>query len=115
MSQFEIRWFWHACDKVGQPWGPLAKVLLLTGRRLNKVAQMTNGEIEGNLWRMKADRVKNARAHDVPLSGAAQAILEGVARVNGKAGYVFSTTGNAPVQGFHKGHGRLAETMTLWH
>lgn len=111
LTDQEIRWFWQACDKVGQPWGPLAKVLLLTGQRLNEAAQMTDGEAEGDLWHMKADRVKNARAHDVPLSGAALAVLAGVQRVKGKAGFVFSTNGNAPVQGFHKGHERLAGTM----
>lgn len=111
LNDQEIRWFWQACDRVGQPWGPLAKVLLLTGQRLNEAAQMTDGEIEGDLWRMKAGRVKNGRAHDVPLSVAAGDVLRGVERVRGAAGYVFSTNGDAPVQGFHKGHGRLAETM----
>ncbi|WP_309645793.1 integrase family protein, partial [Phenylobacterium sp.] len=42
LTDDEIRWFWQACDVEGFPWGPLGKVLLLTGQRLNEAAQMAD-------------------------------------------------------------------------
>ncbi len=111
LTDDEVRLFWRACDKLGEPWGPLGKVLLLTGQRLNEVAQMTDAEVQGDIWRLSPDRTKNGRAHDVPLSDAAQAILRGKERIKGKAGYVFTTTGTAPVQGFFKARDYIAKAM----
>ena len=111
LSDHEVRLFWRACDKLGEPWGPLGKMLLLTGQRLNEVAQMTDAEVLGNLWHLSSDRTKNARAHDVPLSGAALAVLQAKERIKGGAGYVFTTTGYAPVQGFFKAREHIAKAM----
>jgi len=111
LSDDEIRWFWKACDSVGHPWGPMAKLLLLTGQRLNEVAQMTDGEINGDTWHLSTDRTKNGRAHDVPLSDAASAVLSDIERIKGRAGYVFTTTGDSAVQGFHKGRAHIAGAM----
>ena len=111
LSDDEIRWFWKACDRVGQPWGPMAKMLLLTGQRLNEVAQMTDTEIKRDLWHLSNDRTKNGRSHDVPLSDAARAVLSEVERIKGRAAYVFTTTGDSAVQGFHKGKAHIAGAM----
>ena len=113
LSDDEIRWFWKACDRVGQPWGPMAKLLLLTGQRLNEVAQMTDGEINGDTWHLSNDRTKNGLAQDVPLSDAASAVLSDVDRIKGEGGYVFTTTGDSAVQGFHKGKAHIAAAMEV--
>ncbi|MDW3117174.1 MAG: tyrosine-type recombinase/integrase [Roseovarius pacificus] len=111
LSDDEIRWLWRAGDDLGQPWGQIAKLLLLTGQRRAEVAGMTDSEITGDLWHLEADRTKNGRAHDVPLSKAAQGILAGVERIKGPNGYVFTTTGESPVSGFTKGLQRLQRRM----
>lgn len=111
LTDDEIRWFWQACEAEGFPWGPLGKVLLLTGQRLNEAAQMTEGEIRGDLWRLSADRTKNGRAHDVPLSEAVRDVLDAVARIEGRPGFIFTTTGTTPVSGFFKARAHLAEAM----
>lgn len=112
LSDEEVRWFWRACERVGQPWGPLGQMLLLTGQRLNEVAQMAEGELRpGNLWHLAAERTKNKRAHDVPLSEAALAVLARVERIAGQPGYIFTTTGTSPVSGFAKGREHLARAM----
>lgn len=111
LTDDEIRWFWMACDAGGFPWGPLGKVLLLTGQRLNEAAQITEGEIRVDLWHLSADRTKNARAHDVPLSDAVQAVLGAVEKIEGRPGFIFSTTGTTPVSGFFKARAHLAEAM----
>lgn len=111
LNDDEIRWFWSACEAEGFPWGPLGKVLLLTGQRLNEVAQITDREIRGDLWHLAAERTKNGRAHDVPLPGAVRDVLAGVERIAGNPGYVFTTTGKTPVSGFYKARATLAEAM----
>lgn len=39
LSDLEIRLFWRACDEVGYPFGPLGKLLLLTGQRRGEVVE----------------------------------------------------------------------------
>lgn len=111
LTEDEIRWLWAACEAEGFPWGPMGKVLLLTGQRLNEVAQITEGEIEGETWHLSADRTKNGRAHDVPLSKAVRDILGAVDRIEGRPGFIFTTTGATPVSGFHKARNALAAAM----
>lgn len=111
LTDDEIRWFWAACEADGFPWGPLGKVLLLTGQRLNEVAQITDGEVRGDLWHLSADRTKNGRAHDVPLPRLARDVLAGVERIAGRQGFIFTTTGNSPVSGFFKARATLADAM----
>jgi integrase len=108
LSDEEIRWFWRACDAEGYPWGSLGKVLLLTGQRLSEVAGMTEAEVAGEVWRLPGARVKNGRAHDVPLSGAVRAILEWLERPNG---IFFTTNGRAPVSSFFRARERLHAAM----
>lgn len=111
LSDDEIRWLWMAADRIGQPWGALAQLLLLTGQRRGEVVAMTDDELDGDTWHLPAARTKNKRAHDVPLSAPALAILDGVERIKSKAGYVFTTTGRAPVSGLGKGHEHLVAAM----
>ncbi|GGG62883.1 integrase [Salipiger pallidus] len=111
LSDDEIRWLWQACDDIGQPWGPLAKILLLTGQRLREVAEMTNTEISGDAWHLPASRTKNGKAHGVPISSEVHGVLASVARVPSAPGYLFTTTGTSPVSGYTKGHARLIERM----
>lgn len=57
LSDDEVRWFWRACEQVGQPWGTLGQLLLLTGQRRSEVAQMTEAEIRpGHVWHLSAER-----------------------------------------------------------
>jgi integrase len=111
LTDDEIRWLWQACDVEGFPWGPVAKTLLLTGQRLGEVVGMTDGEIRDNVWHLASARTKNGRAHSVYLSKPVRAVLSDVERIKGDAGLIFTTTGETPVSGFHKGRARLADRM----
>ncbi|MGB5068183.1 MAG: site-specific integrase [Albidovulum sp.] len=111
LSDQEIRLFWQACDKLGQPFGALFQVLLLTGQRRGECANMIEREIKGNVWTIPAARVKNGDEHTVPLSNPVQVILGRLHRIKGRAGYLFTTTGEAPVQGFTRAKERLEGLM----
>lgn len=68
LSDNEVRWFWQACERAGQPFGQMGKMLLLTGQRLGEVSKMTDDEITGKLWSLPGARTKNKRPHTVPLT-----------------------------------------------
>lgn len=111
LSDNEVRWFWRACELEGQPWGPLAKMLLLTGQRLGEVAGVSNDELSGDTWSMAASRTKNGRAHDVPLSKAVRDLLDEMDRIDGPAGLYHTTTGRTALSGFNRGRKHLADRM----
>ena len=113
LSDSEIRWFWTACDALGSPFGPLLKILLVTGARLNEVARMTCHELseDGSTWVLSGARTKNRRSHVLVLPPLAQEILAEVKIISGEAAFVFSTTGHTPVSGFSKMKARLDREM----
>lgn len=94
----EIRTFWQATESMGYPFGPMFRLLLLTGQRLNEVAGMRRNEIADGVWTIPGERAKNGNPHPVPLSPQARAILDGMPRID--APYAFTTTGKTPVSGF---------------
>ncbi len=107
----ELRWFWAACDKIGAPYGPLCKLLLLTGCRVNELARMTVEELStGNaVLSLPRERTKNHLPHLVPLPPLARDIIESIPRVSNV--YIFSTTGGTPISGFSKYKKRLDALM----
>jgi integrase len=111
LSDDELRWFWGACARIDEPFGPMFRVLLLTGARLREVAGMTHGELSGSTWTIPGARAKNGCEHQVPLPPAAQEIIAGVRRIAGKPGYVFTTNGRTPVSGFSVAKKRLDREM----
>lgn len=72
----------------GQPAKAL-RFLMLTGTpRANEVIGARWSEIEGNVWHVPGDRMKSAKARDIPLSDAAMALL--VSIDSPRDGYVFT-------------------------
>ncbi|HLO75025.1 MAG TPA: site-specific integrase [Magnetospirillum sp.] len=103
---------WKAAEAVGAPFGPMVKILILTGQRLREVGEAEWRELSPDgLWTIAAERAKNGKAHIVHISPQAQAVLDALPRIDttdesGKATkpspYLFTTTGHAPVSGFSK-------------
>ncbi|MFY9957720.1 tyrosine-type recombinase/integrase [Bradyrhizobium sp.] len=112
LTDDEIVRFWRATDKVGEPFGALFRLLLLTGARLHEVSDMRQSELSKETWTIPGARVKNRRDHVVPLPSLARDILASVKTISGKPGFVFTTTGNTPVSGFSKTKSRLDQSMT---
>ncbi len=116
LSDDELRLVWRASGGLGQPFGPMVRLLVLTGQRLGEVSEMSDREVDlsGKLWTIARDRAKNDVAHQVPLSDAALAVLASVARVKGERELVFSTNGRTAVSGYSKAKDRLdAEMLRL--
>ena len=100
LSDAEIRAFWHACDGLGS-FGRCFRMLLATGQRLNEVGGMRWSEIDesARVWRIPRERAKADRAHEVPLSDLALAILAECPRLGP---FVFTTRGDVPLAGWTK-------------
>ncbi len=77
----EIGAVWSAFDRLGYPFGPLFKLLLVTGQRRGEVGAMKWSEIKGDEWRLPASKVKSGSGHLVPLSPLALQILKDLPRV----------------------------------
>ena len=110
LTDDELRWFWQACDALGPPFAPLFRVLCLSGQRREEVGAMRWSELDGALWTIPAERVKNGREHSLVLPSPALALINSMPRVEG-CPFVFSTTGETPVSGYSEAKRRLDEAM----
>ena len=109
----EIRLGWRAFDAVGWPFGPIGKLLLLTGARRSEIAESTWQEIDlaAKTLTLPGLRTKNGEPHEIPLSDVAVEIIKALPRIEGKAGLVFSTTGATPVSGFSRSRELIERAM----
>ena len=67
----------------GDDYGAIIRLLILTGQRRDEVGAIARTELDlpGRKWTIPAARTKNGRAHEIPLSDPALAILKaGTAR-----------------------------------
>lgn len=123
LSIEELRLIWDACgdgDKdtnLGYPFGPMYRMLILTGQRRAEIGEMERGwrkEIKLDKDDEKAvpavivppSKHKSRRGHTFYLSPPAVAILDSLPDAGGK--FLFSSTGGkTPVSGYSKGKARL--------
>lgn len=109
LTDGEIAAIWQHLDH--PVYGPLVKLLLLTGQRRNNVAAMRWFEVnlESREWRIPAERMKGNRGHVVPLSDLTIEILTALPRFD-DGPFVLSTThGTVPFAGFSKENRKLCE------
>ena len=109
LADAELAAVWRAAEAIGFPYGPLFKLLILTGQREREVADMTWAEVDLGkaLWTVPARRMKGGRSHEVPLAPDALALLSGLPRFN-VGDFVFTTTGGLKaVNGFSKAKARM--------
>ena len=121
LSDNEIRIAWGAFDAVGWPFGPIAKLALLTGARREEIAGAVWSEIDltAKTWTIAKERSKNGVAHEVPLSDHAVEIIKALPRIDPKRdasgklgpGYVFMTTGLTSVSGFSRAKAAIDEAI----
>ncbi|MBP2291067.1 tyrosine-type recombinase/integrase [Azospirillum rugosum] len=117
-----IKALWKASGEAGYPWGPMVRIMLLTGQRRGEVASMRWDSVDTHIdkvWRLTPEQTKAGRAHIVPLSPAVVDVLNSIKRqvVKSPDGteqpspFVFTTLGDRPVNGFSKAKRRLDEKI----
>jgi integrase len=105
LSDDELRSVWRAAEQIGPPYEALVKLLILTGQRRGEIAGLRWSEIDldNQLISLPRERVKNNRAHQIPLSPQAVAIIEALPRTGE---YLFSL-GRHPINGFTRAKQRF--------
>jgi integrase len=117
LTDEELAAFWKSIADLGYPSGPLYRLLLLTGVRLNEAARASWPEFDllKREWTIPASRMKGkhgkARAHLVPLTDAILEVLNGLPRFK-DGEFLFSTTfGKKPISLGNKIKKRLDAAM----
>jgi integrase len=113
LTEQELYYLLRAVDAEKSMFGPLIRVLLLTGQRRGEVAGMTWSELrdlsnENAIWEIPGNRTKNKRSHIVPLQSATKELLLRMPRTGD---LVFTTNGHTPVSGFGKVKARLDDRI----
>jgi integrase len=113
LTAAEIKSLWKACDGVTYPFGSIAKLLLLTGCRLNEIAGLEWKELYRGMSAISlpSRRTKNSLPHVVHLAPSAKEIIKSTKRIE-NCPFVFSTTGKSPVSGWSKVKARIDQAMT---
>ncbi|WP_230629304.1 tyrosine-type recombinase/integrase [Sphingomonas sp. Leaf37] len=113
LSDAELRLAWMAAGGLGWPFGPIVRLLILTGQRRDEVAGLAWQEIDkaANHWLLPGERSKNGLPNLVPLSPSARAIVDDLPVIKSDAGLLFTTTGDTAVSGFSKVKARLDASM----
>jgi integrase len=121
LSDGELRLVWLGAEALGWPFGHLVKLLTLTAARRDEWAEARWSEIDRKrvLFLLPGARSKNEKAHNIPLSHQAIAVLDDLAkhRLKGDPDWLFSTgrgrkaaraeTPLMPISGFSKAKLRL--------
>jgi integrase len=114
----ELHFVWRAADGLGFPFGPIIKLLILTGQRRSEVGGMEWRELDLDraAWTIPALRSKNKRQHVLPLSPEAVEIIKALPRFSGSK-FVFSSGETAP-SGYSRAKTRLdariGESIAPW-
>ena len=104
---------WKAAEATSYPYGPLVKLLLLTGTRRTEAsdARWPEFDLDAATWTIPPERFKSDRVHIVPLSKDAVTLLAEMPRWQ-KGDYLFSTRdGHIPIDGFRKAKPQLDELV----
>lgn len=112
---------WLSDDEVGRIWrqtyhthpcfGPIVRLLIVTGQRREEVASLAWEELDQSelIWTLPGVRSKNGEPNVIPLNALAVAVLNDVAgsAVWPRRGKVFATSSGAGFTAYHKGKLKL--------
>ena len=93
LDEAEIAALWRAWNNMAWPFGPLFKLLLLTGQRRNQVASLRLADIgfAQQIWTVPEESGRPGNGHEIPLSTFALEIATSVPRT--ASDYVFPARG----------------------
>ena len=113
LSDDEIRSVWKAAGTMEGPFGPYVRILLLTAARRNEAAGLRRSElVDSATWIIPAARCKTKHDVLIPLSAAAQQIVNGMPRI-GDGDLVFTNDGKRAIAGFSKAKRQLDQASGI--
>jgi integrase len=113
LTDGELAAIWRAVSSTSPPFGPIARLLILTGQRREEVAGMTWNELAGDLstWTIAGSRSKNGQPHVVPLAEPARELLRDLPRAGDLV--IPGERPPSPFSGWSKAKGRLDTTSGM--
>jgi integrase len=120
LADDELRAVWAATGAYDHPFGPMVRFILLTATRRNEALYAKRSEIVGSEWTIPSDRYKTKIDHLIPLSQAAQAVVQGRdfpgPLVADAPGWLFTANGKQAIGGLtrHKAAIDAASGVTGW-
>lgn len=106
----EVQAIYQASFELGPLWGPVFRLLILTGQRRGEILSLEWKQIDLDAATMTkpGSQTKNGKPHITHLSEPAIAELQALEQ---KSGLVFTTTGITPISGVTKAKRRLDELL----
>ena len=101
LTDDELMAVWHAAE--GYPFGPLTRLLILTGARRGELIAADRSWVQDNFIEMPSSYYKTKRTHLIVLSPMAKSIVAALPN----EGLLFTTTGEEPVSGISRWKTRL--------
>lgn len=115
LGDAELRQIWQHAPKTHRCFGPIVRLLIVTGQRREEVAGLHWDELdrEQREWSLPSDRTKNGEPNTVPLNDLAIAELDLVAKGQKwpRRGRVFPTSTGAGFTGYAKGKKKLDQLI----
>jgi integrase len=105
LSTAELAAVWHACED--DAYGAIVRLLILTGQRRQEIGGLRFCEVTHGIIALPPSRSKNRRAHVIPLSAPAQAIL--ARRLSHAGDFVFG--GAKPFPSWSRGKSVLEASL----
>lgn len=111
LEDWELALIWKAAVAMGNPFGAMVRLLMVTGQRREEVSGLPWAELRQDeaIWKLPGERAKNGQPVDTPLSTLAVEVLGSLSKGDkwSRRGWVISTTGTVPFSGFSKAKKKL--------
>lgn len=115
LGDAELRLIWQHAPRTHRCFGPIVRLLIVTGQRREEVAGLHWEELDRHEreWRLPSNRTKNGEPNTVPLNDLAITELDLVAKGEKwpRHGRVFPTSTGAGFTGYAKGKKKLDELI----
>lgn len=115
LSDDELRRVWLAAPGCHRCFGPILRLLIVTGQRREEVTGMAWTELDrgGAMWRIPGERTKNSEPHTVPLSTLAIETIDKLAKGEKwpRRGAVFTTSNGEPFAAHAKGKQKMDKLL----
>ncbi|MEQ8431722.1 MAG: tyrosine-type recombinase/integrase [Roseovarius sp.] len=120
LSLDEVRAIFKATYELGPLFGPLFRLLILTGQRRGEISNLrwANVSFDRRCIELQGGQTKNRRPHVTHLSEPALQELRDLHESRGRSEFIFTTTGETPTSGISKAKRRLdallSEELEHW-
>ncbi|MEJ6010648.1 site-specific integrase [Novosphingobium aquae] len=111
LSDVELGRVWNQTYKTHRCFGPIVRLLIVTGQRREEVASLSWEELDRGelMWTLPGDRAKNGEPNRIPLNTLAVDVLDGIAGGENwpRRGKIFPTSTGGGFTAYDKGKKKL--------